>query len=155
MTDLMLIALIALLEPTRGMPGEHLAVARAAAEVCNGKDAWPGAECTAALLAIAREESSLRAAPGRRWGAGAWQVQPGRPFRWQGMKLQTPRASELEHPFIGAKWALRILETKWRYCDGSKDRWRCTFRWYNGSDGAKAYARRVDRRFRALRGGQP
>ena len=132
MTDLLLIALIATLEPTRGTPGEYLAVARAASDACAQDGAWAGAACLPALLALARVESSLRLAPGRRHGCGFGQVAPGRSFRWRGMRLTTPKCSELELAEPGAKWMLRILETKWKWCEGRRDRWRCSFVWYNG-----------------------
>ncbi len=144
MTDLLLIVLIATLEPTRGTPGEHVAVARAASDACAQDGAWAGATCLPALLALARVESSLRAAPGRRWGVGAWQLQPGRPFQWRGVKVTVPRAGALEQPIFAAKWALRVLEVKWKWCDGrGPNRWLCAFQAWNSTTRAVSFARRV------------
>jgi hypothetical protein len=151
MTPATLATLIALLEPTRGLPGEHQAVARAAVDACVDEGAWAGETCLYALLALAREESSLRAAPGRRWGAGPWQLQPGRSFRWRGVKVTVPKSSELEHPEIAATWALRVLETKYLWCAGKPHRWRCTFRIWNSTARAPAFARRVERWVKAMR----
>lgn len=151
MTDLLLLALIASLEPVHGTHGEHMAVARAAVDACVDEGEWAGDECVVVLLALAREEGGLRAAPGRRWGCGLGQVAPRRSMRWRGMKLTTPSCSELELPEVGARWMLRILETKWNFCAGRKDRWRCAFVWYNGHPTyRRAYGTRVLRRFLRL-----
>lgn len=151
MTDLVLLALLASLEPVHGTPGERLAIARAASDACVDEGEWAGTDCLYVLLALAREESGLRIAPGRRWGCGLGQVAPRRTFRWRGMELTTPACSELELPEVGARWMLRILETKWNFCAGRKDRWRCAFVWYNGHPVYRqAYGVRVLRRFLRL-----